>query len=267
MIKYILFFLAVFVLFIFIAEYFLMHSSGASAGVVGWWMDYEDSSISPITVFKTNIGYYRHEKLCEVNGHWTNKMFYGSLPSNPSEEVVVAKELPNEDLEMYLKYFDPEDSRTITCVKNMRTSEEYHPYPVRVPGQKVKYPPPKGMIQVGMLQTDLENLPWEAYSTGPTPAMHQEMMLNGNLNSYHGSTFFNAWPALHLYKSDDPNLPELRVTTEKGRVIQVVGGAEDAPGPSYVPPPDTSSGDQAVDDSENSNSTWTEWLFNLIFRK
>ncbi len=264
MIKYILFFMAVFVVFVLIAMYALIHPFGVSAGVIGWWRDYDDESIGQITVFKTSISYYRQQKLFRLNGHWANRAFYSLASSDATTEVVVARELPNEDLEMNLSYFDSDDHRKITCVKIMRTSEEYHPYPVRDLVLQVSYPPPKGMIKEGMLEADLHTLPWQAYTNEEPQYVFEETIKS---NSYHGSHLVNGWPHVFIYKSDDPKLPELRVTVEKGRVTQVVGGSEDAQGPSYMPPPDTTAQDQSTGDDENSRSSWVEWLFDLIFKK
>jgi len=245
-----------------IAVYSLLFPSGHSAGFVGYWMDYDDFNMGQFVVSKTSAGYWRDNKLYQVKGHWTNKAFYSQSPDDPSSEVIVAKELPDEDLEVYLKYFDPNDPRTVTLVKSLRMPDEYHPYPVGVRGQSVTYPPPKGMIKVGMLEADLHALPWQPYTNEEPQYVQDEQIASG---SYHGSTFFNAWPHVWVYKSDDPNLPELRVTTEKGRVTQVVGGAEVSPGPSYFPPPDTTTASD--NDEDNSNRSWAAWLFDLIFAK
>lgn len=258
-IKYAVFFAAVFAVFMFIAVYALLHPPGHSAGFVGYWMNYDDFSMPQFVVSKTSAGYWRENKLHQVKGHWTNKAFYSPSPDDPSQEVIVAKELPDEDLEVYLKYFDPSDPRTVTLVKSLRMPDEYHPYPVGVPGQKESYPPPKGMIKPGMLEADLHALPWQPYTNEEPQYVMEEQIVTG---SYHGSTFTNAWPHVWVYKSDDPSLPELRVTTERGRVTQVVGGAEDAPGPSYFPPPDTT-----TSSTDDTNESWGQWLFDLLFRK
>jgi hypothetical protein len=126
-IKYAFFFGAVFVLFMGLAIFALMETMGGSAGVVGWWRDYDDD-IGQITVFKTKIGFWRGQKLYEVQGHWDHKTFHGGA-EGASPEAVVAEELPDEDLQIHMVYFDPADTRTVTAVMLSRQSTDFHPYP------------------------------------------------------------------------------------------------------------------------------------------
>ena len=217
---------------------------GVQTYLIGQWRDFSQEDFEVQIVHNESSGETisiskSHKVVFEKKGHWTNNTFYCASPTSPSDEVEVARELMDESLEVNMEFFDPYQYLKAICTKTQRGYKEPHPYPVTEPGKVVAYPPPKGLIKPGMLQADLDYLPW-----GPDKT---EMINSGSIYCYH---------------SDNPNLPELRVTVINGKVTDVVGGAEDTAGPSYSPPPDTTTTTE-----DNSNRSWTMWLFDLIFKK
>ena len=259
---YTAFFLGVFAVFIGIACYAYFSPRGYSVGMVATWQDYDDG-LSPVTVTRSHLSFYEHQKLRQAAGHWTDKTFFAASLDDRPGEIMVARELPNEDLRIDMSAFDPGDHRQLTCVMLMRGTEIAHPYPVGKPGEKVSYPPPKGLIREGMLEADLEALPWQPYTREEPDYVAME---SSNRGSYHGSSVFNNWPSVWKYKSNDPNLPELQVTVEKGRVTHVIGGAEGTPGPSYIPDTNSPGDGAGASSASPDDRSWGRWLFDLLFK-
>jgi hypothetical protein len=169
-------------------------------------------------------------------GHWTAHTFYCDSNLDAPAEISIAHELPNEDLEVDIGHFLPYHPGKITCVKVFRLADEDDrpPYPKNVPGQTVTYPPPKGLIRPGMLECDLEMLPWHADRVDEQPigvVVNDTVLSDGS----HNQPYFPAMnapqdpnpPAVYTFHSDRPGLPKLLVTVYHGRVTEVTGGAEE----------------------------------------
>jgi hypothetical protein len=254
LLKYGLFFSGVFIVFLLIAVWAFFATMGGSAGVVGWYMEY-DHNLGQFTAFKTKISFYQGQHEHDATGVWSHNVFY------PQDKVGedgagIARILQNEDLEM-----DPPVPLEVTAVRSGRVPGDFHPYPVGKPGDQPAYPPPKGLIKPGMLECDLAELPWHPYVKDAPPILDP---YHPNDHSAFGTNITNGWPRTWHYKSDDPKLPELRVLVEKGRVTDVSGGAEDTQGVDYTSPftPEVSS----EGDSEDSH-TWLQWLIRVVLGK
>jgi hypothetical protein len=145
--KYALFFAAVLVVFLVIASFAFTQTMGGSAGVIGWYMEY-DNNLGEIAAFKTNISFYREGKLYRAQGVWSHHAFYPeSRVGVPGD--LIARILPDEDLQLNLATFDPPINLVVTAVKMRRQPDEFHPYPVAKQGEHRPNPPPKGMIKPG----------------------------------------------------------------------------------------------------------------------
>lgn len=221
-----------------------------SAYLIGVWTDFNQSSFE-VTVSNKDISVKQGNSTYEKKGHWENNTFYCSSDSSPPAEVAVAHELANESLQVEMKYFNPTDTSVFICTKTQRGYNEANPTPTSDSGAAVTYPPPKGAIKVGMLEADLQYLPWKSY----------KVEMQGN-DSIHG-------PNIYCYRTDDPKLPELRVTVFNGSVTEVVGGAEDEPDSSALGSTNNGASSEKTPASspQKDNFSWTLWLFKLIFDK
>jgi hypothetical protein len=245
--RYFLFLLASFVACLLFFFFYPWPQPTQDSVSVGVWRDFNQDNFiveidsNRILILKNGPVLYQQK------GNWANHAFYCDSHLDAPAEFVVARELANEDLELEMKYFDPNDGSVITCTKIMRGAFEIHPYPTSdTPGLVVTYPPPKGLIRVGMLEADLSTLPW---------ASSEVDIQDDNSNSLLATNIYR-------YRSDNPNLPELRVTVLHGRVTAVSGGAEDTGDAPYVLPP------PAPPPSANSNNpSLAVFLFDLFFKK
>jgi hypothetical protein len=216
---------------------------------VGTWQDYDDSSLEGLHVTiapnQITVDYRNGAQFKRVTekGRWTWHCFYVDSHLDAPPEVVVARELKNEDLEVNLSHFLPGQPDKVTLVMILRGGAQFDPYPVYKNGLVVSYPPPKGLIRPGMLEWDLQNLPWHSDRI--------EMQEDSSSEVY-------------TYHSDRPDATQLLVTVVKGRVVQVTGGAEDTADEPYRFP-DAPAEDTPAED--HKDRSWGEWLFDLIFKK
>ena len=228
--RYTLFFGLVFGVFMGIAFVALSRSWSASKLPVGLWVDYDDN-IPFIKVYQTKMGFRdRTNKLFMVEGNWRDKVFY---TGDGSTLMIAARELSNDDLEVHMAAFKDGDHRVFTAVKRVRAVDEVYPYPILRKNQVVTYPPPRGLIRPGMLVADLQVLPWQPYDR-----KRPYLIAGESADAKFGTEIDDGWPTVWCYKSDNPDLPELRVTTAKGRVTEVSGGAEETNEPVWTRPPD-----------------------------
>jgi len=210
----------------------------------------------------------------ETKGRWSGHTFYCDSHLDAPAEIAVARELPNEDLEVDAGHFFPDHPGKITLVKTSRCIDgERPPYPIVVPGQTVTYPPPKGLIKVGMLQCDLDTLPWN-----PGPIEIQPTVVHADTTQLSdGSGRFyvpqniqpneQTSPELYTYHSDRPGIPSLLVTVNNGRVVEVRGGAEESDDPPWHLPPRPPPADDPAATPDASPRTWSEWLWDYLFTK
>jgi hypothetical protein len=254
-IKYGLFFAGVFVVFMAIAVFAFFGTMGGSAGVLGWYMEY-DHDLGQFTAFKTKISFYQGQHEHHATGTWSHNVFYPEGKVG-DDSAAIAHILPNEDLVMDLNKFDPPVPLEVTAVLFERVPGTFHPYPLGSPDDKESYPPPKGMIKPGMLECDLANLPWQPFVKDPVimDPYHP------NDHSAFGTNISNGFPRTWHYKSDDPKLSELRVLVEKGHVTEVNGGAEDAQGTDYPTPSIPEVG------ADNGSNGWIHWLIGVVLGK
>ena len=182
------------------------------------------------------------------NGKWVGHSFSCDVPEG--DNITVARELPDESLEVHMSYFNPQDSRVVTCTKIYRSTRDDQIFPRGYSFGTITYPPPKGLFKVGMLEADLNMLPW-----GST-----QIEINGDGDSEIG-------PKIYHYQSDNPHLPELLVTVYKGKVSDVTGGAEGTDDPPFTYPKTstTSTPDSSI--TKDHDSSWIGWLFDLVFKK
>jgi hypothetical protein len=254
-------------------------AGGIPSGVpymIATWQDFEDPGIRGLEVqvgtdeIVVQVPASPRFKSITQKGHWNLHAFYVDSNVDSPPEVMVAHELKNEDLEVDIGHFLPGHPGKIVCVKTFRIFDDRPPYPVKVPGQTVAYPPPKGLIRVGMLQCDLELLPWnadkieigEADSDVPPP----ESAGNGRIfvGPPPSPGDMGEGPRVYTYHSDRSDAPKLLVTVYHGRVTEVTGGAEETSDiPYQLPAPSP----PAAETPPPPDRTWAAWLFNLIFTK
>lgn len=246
--------------------------------MVATWRDYDDQGLKGLQVtIATNLiivdvpaapVYHRTTE----PGHWNLHAFFCDSHVDSPPEVEVARELKNEDLDVDIGRFVPNHPGRITLVKELRGSMDEQPgYPVNM-GQTVSYPPPKGLIRVGMLECDLQALPWQPEQINVTS---EPVVVNMSKLS-DGSVIPNYFPdyargngqestEVYSYHSDRPDAPKLLVTVYHGRVTEVTGGAEETSDIPYQLPAPKPSADESSAPKEDR--TWVGWLFDLIFEK
>jgi len=249
--------------------------AGGDSLMVGLWTYYDDPALEgmQIVLLPDQIIVFVPDQTTTMKryarkGRWNSHGFYVDSHTDSPKEIMIANELPNEDLEVNLKYFSPTLPEKAVCVLMRRNPTTYHPYPVATFGQTVTYPPPKGLIRRGMLECDLRTLPWR-----PDNVQLPDIVVNARTQTLSDGTVVPVPPdaldnppqnAVYTYHSDRGDAPKLLVTVYHGRVIGVAGGAEDTADIPYRPPPPPSdpAGSPGTD-----NSTWVGWLFNLLFSK
>jgi hypothetical protein len=251
--------------------------AGGKSYMIATWRDYDDPDLKGLQV---TVGTDRIDvdvpatptfKRIEEKGHWNLHAFYCDTHLDAPAEMIVARELKNEDLELDVGHFIPSHPGKIVCVKMSRICEPF-PYPTTVPGQTVTYPPPKGLIRPGMLECDLQMLPWHSDKVEVTPTVvtvDTTTLSDGKKNQNYFS-----WnqqneddpSSVYYYHSDRSDAPQLLVTVYHGRVVQVVGGAEEtADIPYQLPPPPAPEVPHGQDN--DTDTGWAGWLFDLLFKK
>ncbi len=264
----------------------LVFQTNVPAGLslqIAEWRDYNVSDSYEVSVFPDNLVIdaapapgQRTPTRYEHKGRWLHRAFYCDSPQDSSTMVLVAREIPNEDLEVDISYFVPTSHSKLYCAKVFRGNlDDYHPYPTTqdpaYQGKPVSYPPPKGLIRVGMVEADLASLPWNA----SVIESHEDIYPYDRENAPYLENIENADsypPQVYHYHSDDPHLSELLVTVYHGHVTDVSGGREDTddtpwlvppPPPPQPPAPDTIPKSEADD----AKPSWALWLFDLLFTK
>jgi hypothetical protein len=248
--------------------------------MIATWRDYDDADLKGLDVsvgtndIVIDVPATPVYKQIMEKGHWNLHAFYCDSHVDSPPEVEVARELKNEDLEVDINRYLPSHAGKIICVKVARIIDIERPlYPENVPGQKVSYPPPKGLIRVGMLQWDLEMLPWRADHIESAPIVinvDTSTLSDGKRNQ----NFFPSEDAgnddndelsqVYTYHSDRADAPKLLVTVYHGRVTEVTGGAEETSDVPYQLPPSPSPATESPDDAQRS---WAAWWFDLLFKK
>ncbi len=251
---------------------------GGLSYVVAEWRDYDDSGGTTLdaTILKDQLildmSDAHSSKRITEKGRWSAHAFYCDSHLDAPSEVEVARELKNEDLELDIGRFLPDRPGRITLVKSMRGLKEGYqpPYPVNVPGQTVSYPPPKGLIQPGMLECDLQTLPWRPDKIELAPSLvtvNTTTLSDGrsNRNYFPPYDSIPEGSSVYTYHSDRRDAPKLLVTVYHGRVTQVVGGAEaTADLPYNLPPPQPP---PPEDTAQREDKSWWSWLFDLLLKK
>ena len=253
---------------------------GGIALAVAEWRDYDDPDLRGLEVavmpdrIVVDIPATPVFKQVMEKGRWSSHNFYCDSHLDAPAEVIVARELKNEDLEFDVGRYVPGHPGKIVCVMAMRGGKDYRPhYPVREPGQTVSYPPPKGLITPGMLECDLKSLPWHADEIDIDPSaavvVHTTTLSDGMINQGYVAATGNdnnndESPEVYNYHSDRSDAPKLLVTVYHGRVVEVNGGAEDtADIPYTLPPPEPAPDEQPP----NESKSWSIRLFQMLFDK
>jgi hypothetical protein len=264
----------------FVAAWLTLHPPGATYAndpsvphMIASWRDYEHDDLYGVEI---NVGTDRMDidlsvpgvaKRIEVKGRWHMHAFYVDSHVDNPPEIMVAEQLKNEDLEVDIGRFVPTHPAKIVCVKTMRLVDQRPPYPVNDGKTKVAYPPPKGLIRVGMLKCDLETLPWQADRIESEPEPDRGPPPGGFFTGVPGVPREkpHEQPQLYTFHSDRPDATNLLVTVDKGRVTEVNGGAEETSDIPYQLPPPTPPADQTP--APEKARSWGEWLFDLVFTK
>ena len=257
---------------------FLLGNSAPTSYIIATWTDFDDPHIRGLEV---QVGTDRiiievpaepQFKSITEKGHWNLHAFYVDSHVDSPAEVMVAQELKNEDLEVNLGRFLPSHPGKIVCVKTSRQSDDRPPYPVYDPKVRVTYPPPKGLIRVGMLECDLESLPWrpdkvEVQDNGESDAPPPRSAGNGRIFADLDPNPGDSGESGHLYTyhCDRADAFPLLVTVYHGRVTEVTGGAEETSDIPYQLPPPTPSAAQMP--PANQPRSWGQWLFDSVFTK
>jgi hypothetical protein len=219
---------------------------GASTPEIAVWRDFDQEHFL-VTVTYTTIKVEDGTSIYVKNGKRANRAFSCDTPD--AQGVAVASELPDESLEVRMVYFNPQDSRLVTFTKTYRSPRDEHLFPPSHSFGTIAYPPPKGLFRVGMLEADMTMLPWASTNV----ALQGEDSEIG--------------PKIYHYRSDNPNLPELLVTVYKGKVTEVDGGAEQTNGSSYYDSNSTPTPSTDSNSTKSKDSSWTGWLFDLLFKR
>ncbi len=249
--------------------------SGANY-IAGTWRDYDDGpmhglqvTISPVSII-LDVPTDNQPRRITEKGHWTLHSFYVDSNLDVPPEVIVASELKNEDLEINLGHFVPGQPDKVTLVMVVRGFQTFNPYPVNKAGLVVNYPPPKGLIRPGMLEWDLQMLPWHADRVDLAPSVfnaYVDQLSDGKTNKEiygHSGDHHGDSSEIYTYHRDHPDATALLGTVDKGRVIKVTGGAEETADAPYRFPTASNEGTSSED---HRGRSWAEWLFDLIFTK
>ena len=221
---------------------------GGASRMVAVWRDFDPGPLEGVQVtilpkrILVDLPRPGVAKRLTEEGHWTAHAFYVDSHLDAPAEIAIATEQRDGDLEIDLGHFLPEHPGKVTLVKFVRGGLEFDPYPVATNRTKVTYPPPKGLIQPGTLEWDLHMLPWRPdrieSSALVVHAVYPDMLSDGKMNKGYypndmGQTAPQESSTIYTYHSDRPDLGPLLVTVQHGKVIQVLGGAEETADPPY----------------------------------
>ena len=208
---------------------------------IATWTDFDDDDLSGLKVniltneIDIDVPQPGVARRISEKGHWNMHAFFCDSHVDSPPEVEVARELQNEDLEVDIGRFLPNHPRKIVCVKTFRIFDpDPDRYPTNNSGITPTYPPPKGLICPGMLECDLQLLPWNAedieVSSGPVE-VNVNQLSDGSVTPGYFSPFANGTrpdsKTVYTYRSDRKDATKLLVTVYHGRVTGVTGGAEE----------------------------------------
>ena len=245
--KYGLYFFGVFLASCFGVLLLLYTNIHPHNNTIGYWKNFDEPGYFFVTISPGKINLLDEKHRLNLNGRWFQNAFYSS-PSPGQPEKIIARQLMNEDLELQMSAFYPRDSRVLICVKYMRNPNEHYPLPINQGDEVMDYPPPKNMLHPGVLEADLKTLPWHAYQ------------ITSNYTS--GKSGARGNPEIYHYKSDHPDVPELKVSVEEGRVTMVSGGYEDSNAAAYVPPSPPKEVEKLPD--EPKEKSWLHRLYDVL---
>jgi hypothetical protein len=224
---------------------------GMHSPEIASWRDFDSDEPFEVTILPYEIRIMEGERrqlAASKQGVWAHRQFTCDLSEGAN--TVVARELPDESLELTLSYFFPQETRVATLTKIYRGWNDEKRYPSYDSFGKITYPPPKGLFTVGMLEADFQSLPWQS---GDVDIQGHDSEIG---------------PDVYHFHSDDPQLPELLVTVYKGKVINVSGGRENTDEPPFVNPiPPPGDDKSSAGAPGGGDSGWVAWLFDLIFKK
>lgn len=234
------------------------------------WRVYGDPSymiaIFPDVIYVDEINMTGQPQRYTEKGTWRAHSFYCDSHLDAPAEIAVASEQGNEDLELDIGFLKGGPSQKLTAVKILRGNAEFHPYPTYSNNDKVTYPPPRGLVHPGMLEADLQTLPWrpDRIDINPDEVQNAENAYQQGLPMPRDDN--PTYKELYTYHSDRADLPQLRVTVEEGRVTRVEGGAEDTDDVPYqVPsPPAREDGEQP---EPASHASWIARFFFWLLSK
>ena len=158
-----------------------------------------------LTIYATHMEFCPGQGTYGTQGQWRSDGFW-CMAKDGSGEFEAAKLLNAEEIELHLAAFYSGNAEILTLYKQRGGDDEMKALAAKYP-QPVSYPPPQGVISVGMTEYQLTTLPWKPDKL--MPSLGDDKADDATIYNYH---------------SDNPSLMELRVTVRNHRVIGIGGG-------------------------------------------
>ena len=154
-----------------------------------------------VTIYPHRLEYSSGSGSHAKEGEWRNGGFWCAA-SGGSGDVEAVKMLDEENVELHMSTLDPGNETVLKLYKTMGSEAEAQAIKARYP-EPIRYPPPDGVIRVGMTEYQLRSLPWKI----------EEVETVGQARYERGTDC--------IYHSDDPHIEKLHVLLKNHRVTAV----------------------------------------------
>lgn len=172
-----------------------------------------------LEVYATHMEFSPGQGRWGTQGKWRGDGFWCEVKDG-SGEIETVKIISDDAIELHLAAFYPGNSEVLTLYKVRGNDKEMQALATKYP-QNITYPPPQGVISVGMTEYQLTTLPWKADQVMPVPDDPSKFDPNST-GFRHSDKADDA--TIYSYRSDNPSLIELKVTVKNHKVIAVSGG-------------------------------------------
>jgi hypothetical protein len=185
----------------------------------------EEPVLKMVSIHATHMEFSPGQGTVGTEGHWRDDAFWCAARDG-SGEYAAAKVLPDDQLELHLEAFYPNNKEVLTLYKKEGSDAEKQMIAKKYP-LPLEYPPPKGTFTAGMTEYQLQSLPWKPtistlMNQDDINKERDEAYLNGGASSQ----VIRVVGVLYTYHSDNPNLTDLKVTVKDHHVSEVSGGNE-----------------------------------------
>ncbi len=179
----------------------------------------EPPILKHLTVYPDHIDYMPGSGTYYAGGEWRGDGFWCQAKDG-SGEIEAVKVTAPEFVDVRLGAFLPGSSEVVTLYKEKGSPAEMKALAEKFPGP-ITYPPPAGVITVGLTEFQLRALPWQP---GQTLRADTQSDLDAVWGVQDRGASKDEDAEILCYHSDDPRLVELRVTVRRHKVVAVSGG-------------------------------------------